>query len=97
MTPTVQLYVIRIVLGIIAAAISAVFATFMPLYDISTLINSITVALLVYFITYYILKAKFKDKIVQQSKILSTGIGMYFFSWIFFFVFIYTAIQLLSL
>ncbi len=95
MTPTVQLYVIRIVLGIIAAAISAVFATFMPLYDISTLINSITVALLVYFITYYILRAAYKDKIEKQSKILSTGIGMYFFAWIAFFAIFYTAFQLL--
>jgi len=94
MSPVVQLYWIRVLLGIVAGAVSAVFASFMPLYDYSTLINSITVALLVYFITYYILRAVFKSKIEQQSKILSTGIGIYFFSWILFFVLFYTVFKI---
>jgi len=94
MSPVVQLYWIRVLLGIIAGAIAAIFASFMPLYDYTTLINSITVALLVYFITYYILRATLKTKIEPQSKILSTGIGIYFFSWILFFVLFYTVIQI---
>ena len=96
MSPLVQLYWIRVLLGLVAGAVSAVFATFMAIGDYTTLINSITVALLVYFITYYILRAAFKSKIEPQSKILSTGIGIYFFSWILFFVFIYTAIQVFA-
>jgi hypothetical protein len=97
MSPIVQLYWIRVLLGIVAAAISAVFATFMLISDYTTLINSITVALLVYFITYYILRAAFKKKVEPQSKILSTGIGIYFFSWIMFFVLFYTVIQMVTL
>jgi hypothetical protein len=92
MTPIVKLYWIRVLLGIVAGAIAAVAATFQSLYDLTTLINSITVALLVYFISYYILRAVFKSKIEKQSKILSTGIGIYFFSWIAFFVLSYTVI-----
>ncbi len=94
MTPITQLYWLRVTLGIVAAAITAVLAGFIGnITDITTLVNSITIALLIYFVTYYILRATFKTKIEQQSKILSTGIGMYFFSWIAFFVLFYSAIH----
>jgi ABC-type uncharacterized transport system permease subunit len=94
MTPVVQLYWLRVALGIVAGAITAVIAAlFSSINDITTLLNSITVALLIYFITYYILRGFYKTKIEKQSKILSTAIGMYFFSWIAFFVLFYTAIH----
>jgi hypothetical protein len=91
MTPVVQLYWLRVVLGIAAGAITAVLAAlFFNINSVDTLINSITIALLIYFITYYILRGFYKNKIEKQSKILSTAIGMYFFSWIAFFVLFYT-------
>ncbi len=89
-----QLYWIRIVLGIIAAALSAVVAFLLGnATDISTLVNSLTVALVVYLLSYYILKAVYKNKIEKQSKILSTAVGMYFFTWIPFFILFYTTIK----
>jgi hypothetical protein len=95
MTPVVQLYWLRVALGISAGAISAVLAAlFFSLNSIDTLINSITIALLIYFITYYILRGFYKNKIEKQSKILSTAIGMYFFSWLTFFVLFYTVFAL---
>jgi ABC-type dipeptide/oligopeptide/nickel transport system permease subunit len=98
MTPVVQLYWIRVVLGIVAGAITAFIAAYFGgkagMADTTTLVNSITVALLIYFVTYYILRASFKNKIEKQSKILSTAIGMYFFSWITFFVLFYTVFAL---
>jgi len=90
MTPVVQLYWLRVVLGIVAGAITGGLATFGSIDDITTLVNSITVALLIYFVTYYILRGFYKNKIEKQSKILSTAIGMYFFSWLSFFVLFYT-------
>jgi ABC-type uncharacterized transport system permease subunit len=94
MTPVVQLYCIRIVLGIIAAALSAVVAFLLGnAAGISTFVNSLTVALVVYLLTYYILKAVYKNKIEKQSKILSTAVGMYFFTWITFFILFYTTIK----
>jgi len=94
MTPVVQLYWIRVVLGIVAGAITAFIAAYFGgkagMTDLTTLINSITIPLLIYFVTYYILRAFFKNKIEKQSKILSTAIGMYFFAWITFFVLFYT-------
>ncbi|MCJ7794002.1 hypothetical protein MUP42_03620 [Candidatus Bathyarchaeota archaeon] len=94
MTPVVQLYCIRIVLGIVAAALSAIVAFLLGnAAGISTFVNSLTVALVVYLLTYYILKAVYKNKIEKQSKILSTAVGMYFFTWITFFILFYTIIK----
>ncbi len=91
MTPVVQLYWVRVVLGIVAGAITAVLAALYEDPNLSTtLINSITVALLIYFVSYYALRGFYKNKIDKQSKILSTAIGMYFFSWLSFFVLFYT-------
>ena len=100
MTPITQLYWLRVSLGFVAAIITALVAVFFggpnPLSDLSTLLNSITVALLIYFITYYVFRATYKTKIEKQSKILSTGIGMYFFSWLAFFVLFYTIVQVIT-
>ncbi len=95
MTPIVQLYVIRLVLGIIAGALSALFAfSIGNPYDITTLVNGLTVALAIYLVSYYPLKAVYKDKIEKQSKILSTGIFMFFFTWIPFFVLFFTLFKI---
>ena len=93
MTPVVQLYWIRVVLGIVAGAISAELALYMPLSDLSTLVDSFTIALLVYLVSYYPLRAVYKSKIEKQSKILSTGIIMYFLTWLPFFVLFFTLLK----
>ncbi len=96
MTPVVQLYWLRVVLGMVAGAITAVLAFFGNINDLTTLLNSITLALLIYFVTYYIVRGYYKNKIEKQSKILSTAIGMYFFAWLTFFVLFYTAIHVIA-
>jgi zinc transporter ZupT len=93
MTPITQLYWIRVVLGVVSGVVSAAIAFLLHNQnDITTLVNAFTIALIIYLITYYILKAQFKDKIEKQSKILSTAIMMYFFAWLAFFVLFYTII-----
>ena len=97
MTPITQLYWIRVVLGIIAGAISAVIVFLLKgPNDITSLVNGFTVALILYLVTYYILKASFKNRVEKQGKILSTAIMMYFFAWLSFFVLFYTAIIALT-
>jgi zinc transporter ZupT len=96
MTPVVQLYWLRVVLGMVAGVITAVLAFFGNINDLTTLLNSITLALLIYFVTYYIVRGYYKNKIEKQSKILSTAIGMYFFAWLTFFVLFYTAIHVMA-
>ena len=61
--------------------------------SVETLVNSVTIALLIYFVTYYIMRGYYKEKIEKQSKILSTAIGMYFFAWLSFYVLFYTVFQ----
>ena len=93
MTPITQLYWIRVVLGIIAAAISAAFALLLKPNDLTTLINGFTIALVIYIASYYPLRAAYKSKITPQSKILSTAVAMYFFAWLPFFVLFYTILR----
>ncbi|MGA3111930.1 MAG: hypothetical protein ABSE15_07850 [Candidatus Bathyarchaeia archaeon] len=96
MTPVVQLYWIRVSLGVVAGAVSAVLALYLPLNDLSSLIDSFTIALLIYLVSYYPLKAIYSKKIEKQSKILSTAVIMYFFAWLPFFVLFFTLFKIYS-
>jgi len=46
------------------------------------LISGMSVAILVYLITYYILKWLFMVKVEKPSKVFTMGIGAYFITWI---------------
>jgi hypothetical protein len=91
--PLVVLYWIRVALGIVAAAISAIIATFFEATEFNTFLNGITIALAIYLISYYVLKAKFMNKVEKQSKIMTQGIFMYFIAWAVFFILIYSIIK----
>lgn len=92
MKPLVLIYWTRLALGIVAALISALLATMQSASSLYTFLNAITIALLVYIISHYALKAKFYNKVEKQSKILSMGIGIYFISWAVFFILSYSII-----
>ncbi len=97
MTPIQQIYWIRTALGITAGALSAVLARFLDstnMEGISILLYAISLTLLIYLISFRILKMKYQNKVEKQSKITMTAIGMYFFSWIAFFVLFYTIIRI---
>jgi hypothetical protein len=93
MKPIVIIYWIRLALGIVAAVISAVVATMFDASSFNTFLNSITIALLIYLVSYYVLKAKFMNKVEKQSKIMTMGVFMYFISWIAFFILVYSIIE----
>jgi len=93
MTPVVQLYWIRVVLGVIAGAISGWLALYLPFNDLSTLIDCFTIALLVYLVSYYPLRAVFAKKVDKPSKVLSTAVIMYFLTWLPSFVIFYTVFR----
>ncbi len=96
MTPIVQLYWIRVGLGVVAAVISAALVLYLnlPLNDLSSLIDAFTIALLIYLGSFYPLKAIYSKKIEKQSKILSTAVIMYFFAWLPFFVLFFTLFKI---
>jgi hypothetical protein len=88
--PIVMIYWTRVALAIVAAAISTVITLMFGERGISTFLNGLTIALAVYLITYYIIKAKFRNQIEKQSKIMTMGIGIYFFTWILAWVLMYS-------
>jgi hypothetical protein len=91
--PLEKIYWIRVTLSIIAGGISALVATFFDPNEFNTFLNGITVALAIYLISYYALKAKFANKVEKQSKIMSMGIFIYFIAWAVFFVLFYTILR----
>jgi hypothetical protein len=91
--PLETIYVIRVALSIVAGAIGAVVATMQTETDLYTFVNGVTIALLLYILSYYAVKAKFMNKVEKKSKILSTGIFMYFIAWGVFFILFYSILK----
>jgi hypothetical protein len=91
--PLVLIYWTRLALSIVAAAISTLVATMLDASAISTFMNGLTIALLIYLLSYYVLKAKFLNKVEKQSKIMTMGIFIYFISWAVFFILFYTILK----
>jgi hypothetical protein len=88
--PLVQIYILRLVLAVVAASISTVVATMLEALSLTTFIDGLTIALLVYLVSYYVIKARYLKKVEKQSKLMSTGIFMYFLTWAVFFILFYS-------
>jgi len=97
MTPLEKIYWLRLALGILTALIctgyglaAGIFST--ETFTFNIFMNSLSIALVVYLISYYILKSKFMPKVEKPQKIATTGIGIYFIAWLVFWVLLYTII-----
>jgi hypothetical protein len=95
--PLVLIYWTRLALSIVAATISTLVATMLNELSISTFMNGLTIALLIYLLSYYVLKAKFLKKVEKQSKIMTMGIFIYFMAWAVFFILFYSIFRGLAL
>jgi hypothetical protein len=91
--PLVIIYWSRLGLGIVAASISTLITLLRDELSWTTFLNGFTVALFFYLVSYYVLKAKFRTKVEQQSKIMTMGIGIYFFTWLVFWILIYSILK----
>jgi hypothetical protein len=91
MKPTTTVYWSRAGLGVLAGLVSALIGGF----DLTTLalFNGISLALLIYIITYYIFKSRFLIHFEKPSKIFTTGIGAYFLTWIVMFGIFFTLLS----
>jgi len=87
MKPLSIIYWTRALLGAVAALITALLSGLSPTFNI---LNGISIALIIYIITYYVYKARFRAHVEKTSKIFSTGIGAYFISWLVMWVLFYT-------
>ncbi len=95
MKPLTLIYWLRMALGVVAGALSAIMSYYListGLEGTSILLYSISLTLLIYLISFRIIKMKFQNQVEKQSKITMTGIGMYFFAWLAFYVLFYTII-----
>jgi ABC-type uncharacterized transport system permease subunit len=88
--PLITIYWARLSLGIVAAILSALLAI---IREENSFMNGLTIALLVYLVSYYVFKAKFRAKVEKQSKIMTMGIGIYFFTWIVFLILFYSILK----
>jgi hypothetical protein len=97
MTPLEKIYWLRLALGIVAALICAGYGIAAGVisnkeFPLNTFFNSLSIALIVYIISYYIIKRRFILKVEKPQKLASTGIGIYFTSWLVIWVLLYTII-----
>jgi hypothetical protein len=96
MRPIVQLYWLRVATGAIAALICIAYGMAVPGaisnkgIPLNTFINSLTIALAIYLVSFYLLKGKFLSKLEKPTKFASTGIFMYFITWLVIWVLLFT-------
>ncbi len=91
MRPLAVIYWTRFVLAIIAGVISTYVTLALGDRGVNTILNGVTIALIVYLSTYYLFfKPSYKNKVEKQSKLMSQGIGIYFFTWLVFWILTYT-------
>ena len=87
-----KIYWLRVSLGAIAGLVSASIpfitqsvtgaSLVAQMSELNTLLNGITIALLIYLISFYLLKKKFATQVEKPSKIMTMGIFIYFFTWL---------------
>jgi len=102
MRPVVKIYWIKLLLGIVAALACAgymIVANEVPQVkpspepfpgNSSLFFNSVSIAIIVYIVSYYLLKHQFVAVMQKPQKIMTTGIGAYMLSWIVSWVLLYT-------
>ncbi|MEM3700843.1 MAG: hypothetical protein QXL57_08290 [Candidatus Bathyarchaeia archaeon] len=94
MTIIEKIYWIKLLLGIIAALASTAYtqARVVPpdVVDYNIFLNGISIAIIVYVISYYLMKFKWAAKMEKPQKIFTTGGGIYFLSWLVFWILFYT-------
>jgi drug/metabolite transporter (DMT)-like permease len=98
MTPLEKIYWLRAALGIAAAFLCAVYGILVPgaisntEFPLNTFLNSLSIALALYLISFYMIKNMFILKVEKPQKLATMGIGIYFFTWLVFWIFLYTII-----
>ena len=70
-----------VIIGILCA-VYVIFSVTSDLANIYTLLTGLSFAMLFYMATYYIVKLKFFSRVEKQSKLMTQGIGIYFFAWL---------------
>lgn len=97
MQPLEKVYWLRLALGIVAAFVCAGYGMAAGISNVeftfNAFMNSLSLALIVYLISHYlIIKRKFILLVEKPQKLATNGIGIYFLAWLVFWVLLYTII-----
>ena len=95
MRPLETVYWLRFVFGFLAALVCVGYAVGTNVissseFSFNVFLNSTSLAIIFYLLTYYFVKYKFTSLVQKPQKLLTTGIGIYFLSWIVFWTLLYT-------
>ena len=94
MKPLNLIYWTKMLLGAIVGLISGALGAAAGNLSIAfNLFNGISIALLVYIIVYYVYKRLFLAQVGKTTKLLSTGIGGYFLTWVVVFALVFTLLS----
>lgn len=89
-----KIYWFRMALGFVAALISTAYAVATNVAPtesrVTIILNGLALALIIYLLSNYVLRRKFTLEAKKMQKIQTTGIGIYFLTWIVFWILLYT-------
>ena len=78
-----RIYWTRFLLGILAGFICTLYNVYVEQpNDVFSFMTGIMFALLIYLLSYYAFKSAYFTRIEKPSKLVTTGIGIYFITWI---------------
>jgi len=83
------IYWSRVGLGVIAALMNVLYDFSIGL-ETSSFLRGLSLAMLLYTLTYYVFKRLFMAKVEKSSKVFTTGIGAYFIVWVVAWALFYT-------
>ncbi|MEM3577999.1 MAG: hypothetical protein QXX51_06030 [Candidatus Bathyarchaeia archaeon] len=99
MKPLTVVYWLRVAFGILAAVLcigygmaAGSITSDASKFHWNTFLNGVSIALVVYILSYYVIKAFFMAKVEKPQKLFTMGIGIYFLSWLVFWILLYTLI-----
>lgn len=97
MKPLETVYWLRFAFGILAALVCVGYGVgtntiSSTSFGFNTFLNSMSLAIIVYLLSYYYIKYKFKLRVAKPQKLFTAGIGIYFLAWIVLWALLYTII-----
>jgi hypothetical protein len=85
MKPLTLIYWTRAILGLVIGILCGIYVYSMATVELTnfyTLLTGLSFAILFYIATYYIVKLKYFARVEKPSKLMTQGIGIYFFAWL---------------
>ncbi len=95
--PLETVYWLRLGFGVLAALVCVGYGVGTNTisstdFVLNMFLNGMSLAIIVYLVSYYYIKSRFKLKVQRSQKLFTAGIGIYFLAWIVIWALLYTII-----